>query len=330
MRTAGLGHVVRRELRPAAASSTRRCGSGRSRGRWCGPSWRGCWPRSCASCARAGARCEERHARSTLDDYVRIEGYSRFFRDHFVVPFAAALWLTSPDQTLGFPARLRRPVLREPRPARAPPPPLADGHRRQPPLRRAITAPLGAALHLDAGVRAILRDADGVTVRTDDDRAHRFDAAVVATHAAAGACDARPTPTTCRARRARARSRTTLNSTVLHTDARLLPRAPASRASWNYRVDDCTAPSADPTVTYYLNRLQRPGRARALLRDAEPRRADRGGPGARAASRTPTRSTRSTPWRRRRGCRSSTAGAAPGSPARTTASASTRTACARA
>jgi predicted NAD/FAD-binding protein len=50
--------------------------------------------------------------------------------------------------------------------------------------------------------------------------------------------------------------RTTRNSTVLHTDDRLLPRAAASRASWNYLVDDCRAPSAEPTVTYSLNKLQ--------------------------------------------------------------------------
>jgi predicted NAD/FAD-binding protein len=50
--------------------------------------------------------------------------------------------------------------------------------------------------------------------------------------------------------------RTTRNSTVLHSDARMLPRSPAARASWNYLVDDCRAPSAEPTVTYYLNRLQ--------------------------------------------------------------------------
>ena len=40
---------------------------------------------------------------------------------------------------------------------------------------------------------------------------------------------------------------------MLHTDERLLPRSRAARASWNYDADDATR----PTVTYYLNRLQR-------------------------------------------------------------------------
>ncbi|HMO00744.1 MAG TPA: FAD-dependent oxidoreductase [Miltoncostaeaceae bacterium] len=196
----------------------------------------------------------ERHARSTLGDYVRIEGYSRSFRDHFVVPFAAALWSTSPDQTLGFPAAyavrffdnhgllgFRRHRWRT----------VTGGSRRY--VDR-ITAPLGDGLRLGAGVRAILRDADGVTVRTDDDAAHRFDAVVVATHAPQALAmlgDADDLE-----RGILGAFRTTRNSTVLHTDARMLPRSPAARASWNYLVDDCKAPSAEPTVTYYLNKLQ--------------------------------------------------------------------------
>jgi predicted NAD/FAD-binding protein len=45
----------------------------------------------------------------------------------------------------------------------------------------------------------------------------------------------------------------TTNETVLHTDASFLPRTPAARASWNYRLGD----EGRPTLTYYLNRLQR-------------------------------------------------------------------------
>src|SRR5207249_1096691 len=43
------------------------------------------------------------------------------------------------------------------------------------------------------------------------------------------------------------------NEAVLHTDERLLPQARSARASWNYSVNG----SLKPTVTYYLNRLQR-------------------------------------------------------------------------
>jgi predicted NAD/FAD-binding protein len=203
---------------------------------------------------REGANgLEERHARSTLGDYVRIEGYTDDFRDHYLVPFAAALWSTAPGATLGFPVSyavrffqnhgllgFRRHRWRT----------VVGGSRR---YVEAITAPLGDRLRLGAPVRAVSRDADGVEVRTDDDVAHRFDAVVVATHAPqalAMLADADD-----REREVLGAFRTTTNRTVLHTDDRLLP-APAARASWNYLVDDCRDPSPLPTVTYHLNRLQ--------------------------------------------------------------------------
>ena len=47
---------------------------------------------------------------------------------------------------------------------------------------------------------------------------------------------------------------TTVNETVLHTDARVLPQSPRARASWNYLLGaDAEQP---PSVTYDLNRLQ--------------------------------------------------------------------------
>jgi predicted NAD/FAD-binding protein len=47
--------------------------------------------------------------------------------------------------------------------------------------------------------------------------------------------------------------RTSSNDVCLHTDASLLPRRPAARASWNYNLD---GGHAGATVTYHMNRLQ--------------------------------------------------------------------------
>lgn len=197
---------------------------------------------------------DERHERSTLDEYVTSEGYSRRFRDLYLVPFASALWSTAPAQTLAFPVAyavrffqnhgllgFRRHQWRT----------VTGGSRT---YVRAITAPLGDRLRLGAEVRAVVRDADGVEVRTADDRAHRFDAVVVAAHAPqalAMLADADE-----HEQEILGALRTTLNSTVLHTDERLLPRRPAARGSWNYLIDDIGHPSRRPTVTYYLNKLQ--------------------------------------------------------------------------
>lgn len=197
---------------------------------------------------------EERHARSTLDDYVTQEGYSRRFRDLYLVPFASALWSSAPAQTLAFPVSyavrffdnhgllgFRRHQWRT----------VTGGSRS---YVTAITAPLGGRLRLGAGVRAIARDADGVEVRTDDDVARRFDAVVIATHAPQAL--AMLSDADDHERAVLGAFRTTINSTVLHTDESLLPSRPASRGSWNYLVDDLGRPSAQPTVTYYLNKLQ--------------------------------------------------------------------------
>ena len=198
---------------------------------------------------------EERHARSTLDDYVAAEGYSRRFRDLYLVPFASALWSTAPAQTLAFPVSyavrffqnhgllgFRRHQWRT----------VTGGSRS---YVSAITAPLGERLRLGAEVRAITRDADGVEVRTADDVAHRFDAVVIGAHAPQAL--AMLSDADERERAVLGAFRTTINSTVLHTDVSLLPRRPAAWASWNYLIDDPVQPSPQPTVTYYLNKLQR-------------------------------------------------------------------------
>jgi uncharacterized protein len=204
---------------------------------------------------RSGERAlHERYARSTLGEFVAAERYTRAFRDHYLVPFASALWSTAPAQTLAFPVQyavrffqnhgllgFRRHRWRT----------VAGGSRS---YVAAISAPLAGRLRLGAEVRAVTRDADGVEVRTADDVAHRFDAVVIASHAPqalamlADADDAE--------RAVLGAFRTTLNRTVLHTDASLLPARPSARASWNYQVADCRAPSLLPTVTYYLNKLQ--------------------------------------------------------------------------
>lgn len=204
---------------------------------------------------RTGTRAlDERHARSTLGQFVTDEGYSQGFRDHFLVPFAAALWSTAPGRTLDFPAPyairffqnhgllgFRHHRWRT----------VTGGSRR---YVQAVASRLGDRLRLDAPVRAVAREADGVRVRTDDDVDHRFDAVVIATHAPqalAALADADDLE-----RDILGAFRTTVNRTVLHTDSTLLPRRRSAWASWNYHVEDCRAPTSLPTVTYHLNRLQ--------------------------------------------------------------------------
>lgn len=205
---------------------------------------------------RTGTRAlEERHARSTLGQFVAAEGYSQSFRDHFIVPFAAALWSTAPGRTLDFPAPyavrffqnhglvgFRRTLWRT----------VTGGSRT---YVDAVRRRLGERLHLSTPVAALVRDADGVTLRTAGGGEHRFDHVLLATHAPQalailgdGADDLE--------RAVLGPLRTTANRTVLHTDTTLMPRRRSAWGSWNYLIEDCTSPTGKPTVTYHLNRLQ--------------------------------------------------------------------------
>jgi predicted NAD/FAD-binding protein len=185
----------------------------------------------------------------SLAEYLDVHGYSRRFRRHFLVPLTSALWSTAPGRALEFPAAyairffdnhgmlgLGRFRWRT----------VTGGSRR---YVDAIAERLGPRLRVGHGVRSVRRQPDGVDLRVGD-RVERFDRVVLATHAdQALALLEDPTPHEERVLGAFAYTR---NEAVLHTDSSFLPRAPAARASWNYRLGD----DGRPTVTYHLNQLQ--------------------------------------------------------------------------
>ena len=190
----------------------------------------------------------------TLDDYVRGESFSRHFRDHFLVPLTAALWSTSPEQSADFPIAhavrffahhgmlgFRRHTWRT----------VAGGART---YVDAMLERLGD-VHLARPVKRIDRTPHGAQVVTHDDVTHEFDAVVLATHADTS-LSLLADPSTEETRLLGAFPYTR-NEAVLHTDQSLLPRKRAARASWNYQLADCDSRSTRPTMTYYMNRLQR-------------------------------------------------------------------------
>ena len=196
----------------------------------------------------------ERAREQTLGAYVAEHGYSGQFRDHFLVPLTAAIWSSGTGAALDVPAAhalgffdnhgmlgFRRRRWRT----------VVGGSRA---YVHALLERSQATVHLGLPVRAVARDADGVELRTADGEARRFDGVVLAVHGdqalplLADASDDE--------RRVLSAFRSTASETVLHTDERLLPR-PGARASWNYRLADCGSANGHPTITYYLNKLQR-------------------------------------------------------------------------
>ena len=132
----------RAPLRAAAGPGRPRYAAAPGRDRALLPHRRARRSRSATRPARSATTCASRATRAR-------------FRDHFLVPIAAAIWSPSPARMLEIPARLLRPVLRRTTACSASAATVAHGRRRQPALRRRDHGAPRARLRLRAGVRAV-------------------------------------------------------------------------------------------------------------------------------------------------------------------------------
>jgi predicted NAD/FAD-binding protein len=189
----------------------------------------------------------------TLGELLAARRYSREFVEWHLLPMGGAIWSAGTDAILEFPAlafarffanhgllQLRdRPQWRV----------IRGGSAR---YVEALVSRFCGLIRVGAPVRGLRRQAGGVELATDRGR-ERYDRVVVGAHAdQALALLADPTPAELRVLGAIRYAR---NDVVLHTDASLLPRRRAARASWNVHLGP--ARSAGIAVTYDLSRLQR-------------------------------------------------------------------------
>ncbi|MEI7760866.1 MAG: FAD-dependent oxidoreductase [Thermoleophilia bacterium] len=194
-------------------------------------------------------------AGKSFDRFVRDEGYTDAFRWHYLVPMTAALWSTAPGDALEFPASagieffrnhsmlgLRRSRWRT----------VRGGSRT---YVEALLHRLEAQVHLRSPVTSLARTATGVEIRCADGVLRSYDGVVVAT-SAPRALALLEDPSGDE-RRMLSAFEVTANETVLHTDARFLPRRQSDRSSWNYQSPGCGVLADAPSLTYSLNRLQK-------------------------------------------------------------------------
>jgi uncharacterized protein len=190
----------------------------------------------------------------TLGAFLDREGFSQRMRRHFVLPMGGAIWSASFADMMDAPARTilqfydNHGLLA----ANGAPPwrTVTGGSRR---YVDAMARTFSGPVHLSTPVQRIVRLADGVQVHTSGE-VRRFDALVMATHADTALsllADASPAET-----EALGAFRYSMNRTVLHTDASVLPRTRHAWASWNCDIHDCRDSSAPVSMTYHLNRLQ--------------------------------------------------------------------------
>ena len=198
----------------------------------------------------------------TLGEFLVDGGYSPYFVRHFVVPVVSCVWSCPPGTALLYPARYLFAFLANHGLLSVTGSPqwrtVVGGSRSY--VERA--AKELTAVQVSTPVRGVGRTADGVLVRDDADDVRRFDRVVIATHAdTALAMLEDPTSDEQAVLGAFGYS---VNDTVLHTDASILPRNARARASWNYLLDDCAGENT-VKVTYDMGRLQGLGEPRDYL-----------------------------------------------------------------
>ena len=188
----------------------------------------------------------------TLGDYLSSRSYSELFvRDH-LVPMACALWSSPSRRILDFPAKYlvrfmanHRMLQVQGRPGWR----VVGGGSST--YISALQSSWQAAVRLGTAVRAIRREADAVVLSTSAGDEH-FDQVVLACHADDSlAMLSDPSADEASVLGA---MRFQDNDTVLHTDARMLPRRRAAWAAWNAYVP--AEPEAHCTVSYCMNLLQ--------------------------------------------------------------------------
>ncbi|GGY81830.1 NAD(P)/FAD-dependent oxidoreductase [Marinobacter zhanjiangensis] len=188
----------------------------------------------------------------TLGQYLDRHKFSRYFRNHYIVPMGAAIW-SAPEMVLSqFPIRFflqffnnhgmlsvdDRPQWRV----------ITGGSARY--VER-MMARLGDRTHLDSPVERVTRQADGVTVRVNGENLP-FDQVILACHsdqALAMLGDATDDETDILSAIPYQN-----NDVVLHTDSSVLPSNRRAWAAWNYYLP--RQPDQPVSVTYNMNILQ--------------------------------------------------------------------------
>lgn len=183
--------------------------------------------------SHASTSVETSNGDITLGEFLRQHGYSREFRENYVIPMAAAIWSAEHEQTQAMPARFfvgffenhgllslsGRPQWK-----------FIEGGSRS--YVDKLLAPFRGQLRLSTPVTALQRFDTHVDVREASGKAERFDAAIVATHSdQALALLQDPSR---EEREILSAIPYQKNEAVLHTDTAVLPRRRRAWAAWNY------------------------------------------------------------------------------------------------
>ncbi|MFG2490201.1 NAD(P)/FAD-dependent oxidoreductase [Streptomyces caniferus] len=201
------------------------------------------------------ALAAERGDTLTLGRFLGNCGFSRYFVTHFVTPLVSAVWSCAPTTAMQYPAVYLFRFLEHHGLL------SVSGSPQWKTVTGGSVEYVGrvaeqlTVVRTGTPVRAVHRGRGRARIVAEDGTDHTYDAVVVAVHPdQALRMLADPTDDERRVLGAFSYSR---NTTLLHGDTSLLPRARGARASWNYLMASCTTPADKVQVTYDMNRLQR-------------------------------------------------------------------------
>ena len=166
-------------MRPSAGSNTPADAGCPACCRPCGPSriraTCACSPRCGASTGCAHAILGDENDHRTLRQFLRDNGFTSYFEQHFVTPLVAAVWSTAPDRAGDYPARYLFSFLQNHGMLQVTGSPIwytvVGGSARY--VERAAKGL--TAVQTSAPVRSVERTSTGVAIRADDDSAEHYD-----------------------------------------------------------------------------------------------------------------------------------------------------------
>lgn len=199
-------------------------------------------------------RVEDYPPQTTLGAFLQKEKYTdAFIMDH-IVPMGAAIWSTSMDEMLGYPAQgfirfyANHGMLQfSERPEWC----TVTGGSKE--YVKKLASDGDFEIHLNTPVKRIVRHTDYACVVDHMGVVRPFDHVVVATHADQ-ALKILDDPDSIELETL-SLFNYQLNHAVLHSDPRWMPKRRALWSSWNY-LKQSDGPDTDLCLTYWMNRLQ--------------------------------------------------------------------------
>jgi predicted NAD/FAD-binding protein len=191
---------------------------------------------------------------STYGEFLAREGFSEYFIAHYAVPVVSCVWSSGRSSALLYPARYLFRFLDHHGMLRVGGSPqwfsVVGGSRTY--VER--IASLLPDVRISRPARDVTRHDDRVTIRDAAGEVTEFDRVVIATHADE-ALNLLTNPTDDEVTTLKQFTYSS-NTTVLHRDDTLLPKAREARACWNYQMTTCGQRDEPVVVTYWMNLLQ--------------------------------------------------------------------------